>query len=83
MAGQTTEPYGRLVRYPNVKYVFYGIALLVFLIAVGHLFVIKGMNDIVLGLPQWLWLQNGVFVLMIVLAWVAVRLRALAMERGV
>jgi hypothetical protein len=82
MGGQATEAPGQLTAYPNVKYVFYGLAALVSLIAVGHLYVIQGATDIYLGLPLWVWLQNAIFAVMIVIAWIAVRLRAMAIEGG-
>ena len=82
MAGQTSAPNNQVVTYPTVKYVFYGLALLVFLIAVGHLYVFEGMTNLYLGLPTWVWLENLVLIVMLVIAWTAVRLRAISQEGG-
>lgn len=83
MAGQTSAPSSQIVRYPTVKYVFYGLSLLVFLIAVGHLYAFRGMTNLYLGLPTWVWLENLTFIVMLVIAWIAVRLRAISQEGGV
>lgn len=56
---------------PKVKF---GITIAVMLaVGAGHLFVIRGLSDVVLGLPLWIWVQAGVFVVMIVMADYATR----------
>lgn len=83
MASQTTGRYSQLVSYPNAKYIFYFLSLSIFIIGFANLYIFDGMTELYLGLPLWIWLQNVTFAIMIILAWIAVRLRAIARKGGV
>lgn len=72
----------RVTRLPTVKYAFAGLLVSLLGIAVGHLYVLRGMTDLVLGLPLWVWLQLLVVAVMLALAWIAVQLVAAANARA-
>ncbi|WP_254862215.1 hypothetical protein [Halovivax gelatinilyticus] len=50
------------------------LAFCVFVLAVGHLFVLRFVSGLTVGIPNWLWVQLGVLCVMFALAWAAVRL---------
>lgn len=67
---------------PSAKVVFYGLLLLLFVLAVGHLYLLEGLTGRHLGLPLWLWLQVVVVFAMLGIAWITIRLVAGATEGG-
>ena len=53
------------------RVVFVLLIIVMLAIAAGHLWVIGGFTELVLGLPLWLWLQLVVVAVLFVLAWIA------------
>lgn len=53
------------------RVVFVLLIIVMLAIAAGHLWVISGFTQLVLGLPLWLWLQLVVVAVLFVLAWIA------------
>ena len=47
-----------------------------FCLGIGHLFLVRGLSGLTLGVPTWLWVQLVVLGLMLAMAWVAVELAA-------
>ena len=60
----------------RTKYAFLGLLALLLVIAVGHLYAFRGLTDLYLGLPLWIWLQLVVVFGMLAIAWFAVQLVA-------
>jgi TM2 domain-containing membrane protein YozV len=83
MADRTSTSHGQLVSFPNIKYIYYGLCLLIFLISIGQLYILTGLTGLYFGLPLWVWLMNIVFGIMILIAWIAVHLRRIAMKGDV
>lgn len=78
MTNQPSHVLERTSTLPSASFVFYGLVVLLLLFAVGHLYLIQGFTDRYLGVPLWLWLQIVVVFAMIGIAWIAVRLYAVA-----
>ncbi|WP_290812144.1 hypothetical protein [Halovivax sp.] len=70
-----------LGRGSTAKFVFVGLLAALLTIGVGHLYVVRGLTGFRLGVPAWLWLQLGVVVAMLGLAWATVGLLTAA-DRG-
>ena len=66
---------------PSSRYAFYALLALLFALAVGNLYVLRGFAQLYLGLPLWIWLQIGILVAMLVVAWAAVRILPAGAER--
>lgn len=78
MTNQPSNDIERISTLPSASSVFYGLVALLLLLAVGHLYLLQGFTDRYLGLPLWLWLQILVVFAMVGIAWIAVRLYAVA-----
>ena len=76
MTAHTATLGDRLTTLPSAKYVFFVLIILLFGIAVGHLYLFHGLTAIYLGLPLWLWLEVVAIGVMLMVAWTAVRLVA-------
>lgn len=50
---------------------FVVLTAIMLVIAGGHLYVIGDFTAVSLGLPVWLWVQLGVVVVLLALAWIA------------
>lgn len=53
---------------------FYALVVVLLVVAVGHLYAIRGLTTLHAGLPLWLWIQLVVLAAMLVVAYVAVGL---------
>ena len=82
MATRTATLIDRITTQPTASIVFLGLALALLAIAVGHLYLLRGLATLYLGLPLWLWLQLVVVFAMVGIAWIAVRVVALASSGG-
>lgn len=71
-----------LGRPPLVKYVVTVLVMVLLGVAIGHQYVLTGLDTLYFGLPLWLWVQIAVVSGMLVVAWVAVRLYTDAVEGG-
>lgn len=68
----------RVSGLPTAKYVFASLLLLLFVLALGHLFLFDGLTARYYGLPLWLWLEIPLTGVMIAVAWYAIRLVTMA-----
>lgn len=59
-----------------------GLIVAVVVLAVGHLYVIRDVGGLILGIPTWLWVQLVVLAAMLVMAWVAVELASFGHPDG-
>lgn len=80
MATPTSDLLGRLTTLPTAAFVFATLVVLLLAAAVGQLYLLAGLTELVLGLPLWLWLQLVVVTAMLGVAWLAVRLVAVTRE---
>ena len=55
MTAKTAKLGERITTLPSAKYVFFGLILLLFGIATGHLYLLHELTALYLGLPVWLW----------------------------
>lgn len=67
---------------PSSRYAFYALLAVLFALAVGHLYALRGLTDLYLGLPLWVWLQVGVVAVMLAVARAAVRIVTAETGRG-
>ena len=56
------------------RHVFLLLLAGLFVLATGHLYALEGSTTLSLGLPAWVWLQLVVVSVMLVVAWLAIRL---------
>ena len=59
---------------PSSRYAFYALLALLFALAVGNLYALRGFTQLYLGLPLWVYLQIVVLAAMLAVAWAAVRI---------
>jgi len=58
----------------TVKYLVAGLVLVMFVLAVGHLYVIPGLTSRAFGLPLWVYVEVVVVAVLLVIAWIVVQL---------
>lgn len=59
-------------RIPATPSVFIALIALLLTIAWGHWYFVAGYTTLYLGLPGWLWVQLGIILLLLAIAWLAV-----------
>ncbi|AGB15497.1 hypothetical protein Halru_0873 [Halovivax ruber XH-70] len=54
------------------RLVGWGLGIVVFVVGIGHLFVVQSVTGLYWGIPGWLWVQLAVLGGLLVLAWLAI-----------
>lgn len=74
--GSGTTSLGRSLDDSTRRLASAALVVTVVLVGIGHLYVIRDLSGMTLGVPTWLWAQLVVLGCMLVAAWLAVELVA-------
>lgn len=72
--GSRTTSLGRSFDGSTRRLASAALVVTVVLVGIGHLYAIRNLSGMILGVPTWLWAQLVVLGCMLAMAWLAVEL---------